>query len=380
MPVLSYAGTPIVTVQAESYLFKTIYNSPQEPGYTAWTGAWINPDKSIGVAFGQATGPVANPPDRDHSALTNINIYMESSDGKTFTKVKEDPLQNAAGGGIHPISVSAQSAIILKNGTLIRRVNGEDIASMADVPASVHKRTAYLQRLAPGSRTWSAPQYLLDPATKTYQLSRIQYLKDGRLIATGQVWHAPADQRVAGTKVEALLMVSSDQGRTWQNGLTIPTNEPCMFPNEWDAAEAANGDLVAVFRSRTLTAAGQPCSTNTAQVRNQALLVKSGAGWLMTKVRSAPFTHSGHPELLATKEGVILHFATTGINYTVDKGTTWQSLRGNGMPATNGMYYPSSVQAADGTIYVFSHTQGDISYGAADTRIDMMKFKLSIKQ
>ena len=36
----------------------TIYRSPQRPGYTAWTGAWTMPDKSLMVAFTQATGPI----------------------------------------------------------------------------------------------------------------------------------------------------------------------------------------------------------------------------------------------------------------------------------------------------------------------------------
>ncbi len=44
------------TFTAEQFTRKTIYHSPQKPGYTCWVGAWIAADKSLMVAFDQATG------------------------------------------------------------------------------------------------------------------------------------------------------------------------------------------------------------------------------------------------------------------------------------------------------------------------------------
>ena len=77
------------------------------------------------------------------------------------------------------------------------------------------------------------------------------------------------------------------------------------------------------------------------------------------------------PELLATREGPILHLATTGVHYTVDAGQSWRKLD---IPGT--LYYPRSMQAADGRIYVFGHRGGDNAYGAVDQYIAMDTFRL----
>ena len=36
---------------------RTIYHSPQTPGFTCWVNAWPMPDGSVMVSFFQATGP-----------------------------------------------------------------------------------------------------------------------------------------------------------------------------------------------------------------------------------------------------------------------------------------------------------------------------------
>ncbi len=45
-------------VTAVEFQRKTIYHSPQTPGFTCWTGTWLMPDGSIMVCFTQATGPL----------------------------------------------------------------------------------------------------------------------------------------------------------------------------------------------------------------------------------------------------------------------------------------------------------------------------------
>ena len=111
------------------------------------------------------------------------------------------------------IPYSAQADIMRSDGTIVRRVNGEDLAYNLGV-----QQTAYLQTLAPGATTWSAPQYLLDPNQYTYQISRIEELSDGRWIALGEVWDAPEGERDGDTPVHHLLMVSSNEGVTWGAG------------------------------------------------------------------------------------------------------------------------------------------------------------------
>ncbi len=397
------ADSTAVTIVPGSYSSTQIYHSPyvSDPvrGYTSFTGSWIDPrDQSLMVAFGQATGPlpraadgVTVQPNRDYSGLTDSIEYLRSTDaGNNFTKSFSDPLVTTTGKGIAPLAVSAQATTGLKDGTLIRRQNGEDFCAIEPTV----RCTAYIQRRPPATAdnpnpAWGSPQYLLDPDSSTYQLSRIQYLRDGRLVANGQQWLAKAGTRTASTPVYALLMISSDQGLTWTNGLTYFSSESYMFPNEWDIAELANGDLFTVFRSRNLTPAGQPVSTNTSPVRNQAILRANHdnygkiIGYTMTDVKPAVgLVHSGHPELLATKEGVILHIAANYItnvsliHYTTDNGATW-NLLDNPAPR-RGIYYPTSFETDDCTIYIFGHVGGDDDYGERDQSITMDKFKLNV--
>src|SRR5436309_1377862 len=52
---------------------KTIYHSPQTPGYTCWVGAWQMPDKSLMVHFKQATGPLTGRPQAEADLLSRLN-------------------------------------------------------------------------------------------------------------------------------------------------------------------------------------------------------------------------------------------------------------------------------------------------------------------
>jgi hypothetical protein len=186
------------------------------------------------------------------------------------------------------------------------------------------------------------------------------------------VWNVPAGAVSPQSKLNEapggpLLMVSKDQGKTWANGLTVPSG--VSVSGEWDTAEITSGDLLAVFRT---TDPARP----TVPIRRQALLKKRGSRWVLTEVKNSPFPHSGHPELLATRERVILHIATTGVHYTSDGGTTWVPLRFSPPISYKSKYYPRAVQTDDGTIYIFGHRGWDNFYGERDQSIIMDRFRL----
>jgi hypothetical protein len=375
------ARPPVTSLRAVDLHRQTIYHSPQRPGYTSWVGAWTMPDKSLMTAFVQATGPVdaadrpatprpvlaalgvsALPPGYDFWGLKLAVEYLRSrNDGRTWRVVRSDAFQ-APG----PYAYTPQATVALRDGTLIRRVNGDDLRYDPSIP-----HTAFLQRLAPGRSSWSAPQVLLDPARYTYQITRVRELADGRLIATGNVWDVPASTPPPerdNLKSRLLLLVSSDDGATWRDGLTIPPGTGFLPGNEWDTAELPDGNLVAVMRTWA-------APDNRVQVRKQALLIRRGAGWVLTDVRDAPFPHSGHPELLATREGPVLHIATTGIDYTID-GRTWRPLGFTPPAEYRSGYYPRAVQTADGVVHVFAHVGADDPYGRTDQAIVMDTFRL----
>ncbi len=326
------------------------------------------PDSRLMVAFTEAVGPVDpsdreaapealkerlgvadQPPERDFYGLDMTVRYLRSEDGGLhWNLVRADPFK-----ALYPASYGANATIALRDGTLLRRVNGWDLMQ-EDLP-----RTAYLQRLAPGASDWSAPEVLMDPKRYTYQLSRLRRLRDGCLIALGQVWDAPAGSPASTLNeadVEYLMLVSADDGRTWRrNPIALP-EDSYLEPNEWDAAELPDGNLLALFRTRESSTSREP-------VRRQGLLAWEGTGWKLTDVTDAPMPHSGHPDLLATREGPVLSLSTTGVLMTEDGGRSWQPLKvaGGGTYATE--YYPRSVQAEDGAIHVFAHRGSDSGYG-----------------
>jgi hypothetical protein len=364
----SRSGGKATAVTGTDFERRQIYHSPQSPGYTAWTGLWTMPDGRLMTGFAQVTGPIPSPPDRAWDTHETSSILLSSRDGgETWERFFSEKVSGP------PHAYSAQATIGLKDGSILRRVNGEDLQEFsAGGPA-----TAYIQRLEPGADEFGPPVTLLDPAQYTYQVTRIQYLSDGRLIATGNFWEVPAGERQEEVPLDQqgwLLAVSDDEGRTWDNALTVP-EENSVPPNEWDVAELPDGDLLAVMRTH------DPADPAT-QFRSQAILEKDGEGWVMGKPEDAPFPHSGHPELLATEEGVVLYVSSEGIEYTSDAGERWRPLKFKlrGGAKYRSLYYPVSVQAPSGDIYVVSHAGGDDNYGERDQSVVMDRFRLSASE
>jgi len=355
---------------------RTIYHSPQTPGFTSWVGAWTMPDGDLMVSFTQATGPVTGrpqapadvrrklnwPPDGqpgyDMTGLDLRNVHLRSNDGgNTWLQVSADPFRTCMNG------VTGEAQTALTDGTILRGVWGFYLPYDAAVP-----KTGYLERSTDGSRTWGKPEVLMDPAKYSAWPKRIRQLRDGRLIILGGVASAPANSLTRdgySDLFRPFLLVSSDKGRTWTGPIEVVPEEhrKSWGGEEFDAAELPNGNLLCVFRR--LPAGSKK------EVRWQGVLEKSGDTWIPSGAGPAPFPHSGHPDLLATREGIVLHLATSGIHWTGDAGKSWHKLE---LPGTS--YYPRGVQAADGTIHVVGHTGGDDPYGKVDQSIVMDSFRL----
>jgi len=50
-----------VQVQVVDFVEKTIYHSPETPGYTSWVGLWQLPNGTVCCDFRQVTGPKDKP-------------------------------------------------------------------------------------------------------------------------------------------------------------------------------------------------------------------------------------------------------------------------------------------------------------------------------
>src|SRR6266849_4537162 len=186
---------------AVEYERRTMYHSPQKPGFTSWVGAWIMPDESLMVSFTEATGPALGRPSAskdvrhkltwppeghpgyDMTGLDLRNVHLRSTDaGKRWQRVSADAFKSCMNG----ITGEAQTA--LADGTILRGVWGYYLPYNPELP-----KTGYLERSADGSRTWGKPEILLDPAKYSAWPKRIRVLRDGQLIVIGGVAHIPAN-------------------------------------------------------------------------------------------------------------------------------------------------------------------------------------------
>jgi hypothetical protein len=371
-------------VVAKDFGRKTIYHSPQTPGYTCWLGAWIMPDKSLMICFSQNTGPLTGraraseqlrkklaidlwKPERDATGLKKENLFFRSTDrGASWNLVGaiswEGPMSYISPGG---------QEVVLKDGTLLKGVFGYYQPMDAEVPQS-----AYILRSTNGARSWGKPEPLGDPSRETYRLTRLRLLRDGRIIATGGRARTPCTSNdVEVWKLwEPLLLVSDDNGRNWSDPVEFltPNQRQGWRCEEYDTAELHNGDLLCVFRRF------DP-NNSRVQVRWQGLLKKSGKTWVLQTLGPSVLAHSGHPELLTTREGLILYISTEGVYWTGD-GAVWTPVAFPGLKnGYHSRYYPKSVQSEEGVIYVFGHVGGDDDYGAKDQSVVMDCFRLSVR-
>ena len=359
------------TFKAVDHARKTIYHSPEKPGFTSWVGAWIMPDGDLMTCFTQATGPVKGRPQApkdvqeklnwppkgapgyDMTGLDLKNVHLRSSDaGKTWKQVSADPFKSCMNG------VTGEAQTALADGSVIRGVFGFYLPYDRDVP-----QTGFLQRSSDGTKTWGKPEAFLNADKYTTWPRRIRVLRDGRIVLLLGVAPFPAGSQTReqfSKVIKPMLVVSSDNGKSWTGPIAaVPKDQPDGWTEEFDIAELANGDLLAVFRR-----------ANDAK-RWQSVLKKSAKIWEAGKAGPSVLPHSGQPELLATKEGPVLHVATSGVHWTDDAGKSWHKLN---VPGT--AYYPRSVQAKDGTIFIFGHIGGDNAYGSVDQSVVMDSFKL----
>lgn len=432
---MSWSEASAQTVTATGYTRTQIFTAPtvvcgdgiSNCRFDAWTGTWYMPDGSLMTAFTMATGPASPAQGRTFMSETDLHkfgltengtagysswekgydfyglnggcppsptlpsatqkclqiVYRKSTDGGiNWTTWRTDPFQ-----ALLPAPYTPQATIALPNGTLIRRVNGDDLKNLTSIPY-----TAMLQALVPSGGVYPTSWPALggagqvvttsaDPYICKYQISRIRALNDGRYIAMGQEWkyaNGGTTGACATTANSDLLLVSASasevEAGNWSIGMPY-VSSATLVPNEWDAAQIADGsgDLLALFRTNV-------SGTN---VRRQARLrANVGANcpsptngtigcWVLDQAtlgNPGNFPHSGHPELLATQEGVIIQFSKEGtVSYTSNGGTTWTPLSG----FTNGItdYYPRSIQnPTDGNIYVFGHVGCDDPYGGLESK------------
>lgn len=339
---------------------KTIFDSaPGTPkGYSSWVGADLNPTGLLHVGFVVVTGdPAVNPKvgDPTWEGVTIQRRVLRSSDhGVNWTDAVKVP---PSVGSPHPWSMQAMGFSPV--GVLVTRVNNEDLYKDF---STGRPGTAYLERWSAGAFAFLA--YPGDPAKKIVQITRLQRLRtllNGAkvMLGSGNQWQVPAGQDRSKAPFDWFLGMSIDGGKTWRDALTNPRQVDAPA-NEWSVCELADGNLLAVMRTKT----------GTTQVRKQAILKRNADGtYTFGPIQASPFPHSGHPEVISPDSGkTAIHFATTGVHWTQDQGKSWHIAPGKTA------YYPRGVVDGD-TLRVFGHVGADDDYRERDQTITMTSWK-----
>lgn len=366
-----------VEVTATNFVQKNIYHSPETPGYTSWCTLWRAKDGHLRVAFQQVTGPVAKPQQR-----TNVTVIIDSADnGVTWNKLWEIPARkhllvstNVIYTAPRDSSFCGHGLAALPDGTLVTGLWGR-----------IGEEFGHLQRSSDDGQTWSKPIYFADKRHYKTWPSVIRRLRDGRLILFAAVM-AQEPGKPPTTRMLKAMFESKDDGETWGKPIWLmPENVGVC--EESDFAELDNGDLLFVHRVERYEglqyADGEKCVSE----RWQGLVRRRGKKWEVEAPTKAPFPPSGFPELLKTREGVVLYVACEGVWWTADAGAHWQrlALHGersyvNAVPSAafhprypgiilGSPYYPRATQLADGTILVIGHNGADNVYGTVDQAI-----------
>jgi len=372
-------GAPVKVTATDVQRF-TVYHSPQTPGYTCWAGAWVMPDETLMISFHQATGPFTGRPHAPKDVLgkltwppadgTNFGydmtglhqelIYLASTDnGQTWEQVATYPYHS-------PMNGISKGPVALPDETIIREVFGHYLPFW-DVP-----QTGYVQHSTDGAKTWGAPEPFMDPAKYMTWPGRLRLLRDGQPVLLGAY-----AERIPGVSTRAqwqrymtlALWVSTDGGHTWSEPVKVLPPDT-GYDNECDCAELPDGRLLVMSR------VDRPVPPHSGP-RWQSILEPEGDTFRLVSAEPAPFPHSGYPDVLATREGVVLYLSdTSGIHWTADAGENWHDLGIGGI-----RYYPHSVQLPDGTIFCVYHRGGDNPYdGSVDQEIQAMTFRLQVEE
>lgn len=349
---IAEGASAVVTVEAIDYTEKRIYHSPETPGWTSWVGLWLTPEGRLQCSFNQVTGPKDKP-------VSIVPILESRDEGISWTRVEGD---FPRGGG--------RGVAVLKDGTLV-------CPRWVSDPNDV----GYVQRSQDGGKTWSERINFLPARDYRAWPTIIRPLRDGRLVLMAGAWKR-GDGEVPNPRMTKMMFVSEDKGKSWGPPiLLMPTDQGVC--EESDFCELPKGDLFWVHRvehfpeDRTevppgAARMGEPFPKGYSD-RMQSIVTRRGKGWAPGPAALAPFSHSGFPEVLRTKEGVILHLATDGIYWTADVGKTWTKL-----PIPGSKYYPRAVQLPSGKIVCVGHVGSDDVYGTVDQSIVQQAFRLRV--
>jgi len=285
---------------------RDIYQSPEEPGHTAWVGMWKEKDGAIKVSFSRVTGNVGLEPSYRPTYGRSEGEYW-----KAFCREHK----------MRPGPEDAVTTTKLVSPTLVTRDNGE---TWKDLGLQHEPRGGNLRFVcaADGSLVRNGLATLL--------------CRDGRIVCTPHVreWPKKGTTTLAVEKYIMGIRESTDNGKTWTplQWIAPEGTDPEFLKasgEESAIAELADGRILAVIRCDP----GPPIQT---------LLTRVGPGkYKATPPTQCAMPHGGLPDLVGGSDGVIWYWGLASHWYTADDGASWHKA-----PLQLRSYYGKMLEAA----------------------------------
>ena len=333
-------GTWKVSHEVEIYdlVERDIYQSPEEPGHTAWAGMWKEKDGAIKVSFSRVTG----------------NAGMEPSYHPTYGRSGEERWKKFA--KQHGMRTGPEDAVTttkLVSPTLVTRDAGE---TWEDLGLEHEPRGGNLRFVC------TADGRLVRKGLATLMCS------DGRIMSTATPTECMKDkEKVIYFTDEFLIGIreSTDDGKTWSElqFITPEGSDPELIKvsgEETAITELADGRVLAVIRCDP----GGPVQT---------YLTRVGPGkYEATPPTQCGIPHGGLPDLVTGSDGVVWYWGLGSHWYTADNGASWHKA-----PMQFRSYYGKMLESSPNQLMcVTQHNIHDSPYPFwYDSSIRMVRFR-----
>jgi hypothetical protein len=357
------------TVPAARSVFdfhKVAARPSDSPGLACWCFMDRNPETGeVVLSFTEITDPTGNfksdPPCYDFGRVQRKQVFLISRDrGETWSRLAEHVWRNAA--DAWQLNGYWEKMKFLPGGKLV--MFASEHTHMGRRPMLFYSISTDM------ARTWSAPRAVTEDPKRSMFAGDLTQMQDGRWIHVYELYDlAGATSRTRVRRRPTIWMdrpgspqrfgcaISTDGGVTWRDrpdlDITFEGELNRGLVYEPAITMLQNGNLLVVGRRHRREAfSGEGLSWR------QWILQPAGDGFRVLQDQECqadvPLGHTGHPEILTTRDGIVVGVRSDGVWASIDDARFWEKIEDHYIG-----YYPQAVELDDGSILTVGHRGGD---------------------